>query len=123
MYRGGEEEEMPNTNPPNGTYTSTDDVNGGTLASWNGSFTYNGSADKEITYTRTSPSKTFDAVKNKSQGNAIVFSLTDNSVSPAVTVHFDLATPGSKNGKATYTGNCNNNSPDADQDGWTATQN
>ena len=114
---------MPNSNPPNGTYTSVDDIQNGSMASWNGSFTYNGSATNEITYTRTNPSQSYPAVQNKAQGNAIVFSLTDNSVSPAVTAHFNLATPGSKNGKATYGGNCHSsNQIKAGDDGWTATQ-
>ena len=112
---------MPNNpaTPPNGTYTSADDIANGGLASWNGSFTYTNGA---IAYTRTNPSQSYNTT-NTSQGNAIVFSLTDNSVSPAQTVHFALPTYSAHgNGKAKYKGNVNNNSPKATDDTWTATQ-
>ena len=105
------------SNPPNGTYTSTC---GTDFSSWDGSFTYN---DGTIVYTTTSPSFTYPSTTNTSNGNAIVFQLTDTSVTPNVTVQFNGSgfawQPGNK---AKYSGKCHKVGPDDDLDGWTATQ-
>jgi len=105
------------SNPPNGTYTSTC---GADFSSWDGSFTY---TDGTIVYTTTSPSFTYPDASNKSNGNAIVFDLTDTSVTPNVTVQFNGSSfayqPGNK---AQYSGNCHKKWPGAGEDGWTATQ-
>jgi hypothetical protein len=105
------------SNPPNGTYTSTC---GADFSSWDGSFTY---TDGTIVYTTTSPSFTYPDASNKSNGNAIVFDLTDTSVTPNVTVQFNGSSfayqPGNK---AQYSGNCHKKGPGAGEDGWTATQ-
>jgi hypothetical protein len=111
---------MPNnpSNPPNGTYTSN---LGADFSSWDGSFTY---TDGTIVYTTTSPSFTYPSTTNKSNGNAIVFDLTDTSVTPNVTVQFNGPTfaYNGPNNKAQYSGHCEQLGPKADQDGWTATQ-
>ena len=110
---------MPNdpSNPPNGTYTSTC---GADFSSWDGSFTY---TDGTIVYTTTSPSFTYPATTNTSNGNAIVFQLTDTSVTPNVTVQFNGSSfayqPGNE---AQYSGKCHRVGPTAGEDGWTATQ-
>ena len=105
------------SNPPNGTYTSSC---GADFSSWDGSFTY---TNGTIVYTTTSPSFTYPNASNKSNGNAIVFDLTDTSVTPNVTVQFNGSSfayqPGNK---AQYSGNCHKKGPGAGQDGWTATQ-
>jgi len=105
------------SNPPNGTYTSTC---GADFSSWDGSFTY---TDGTIVYTTTSPSFTYPDASNTSNGNAIVFDLTDTSVTPNVTVQFNGSSfayqPGNK---AQYSGNCHKKGPGAGEDGWTATQ-
>jgi hypothetical protein len=105
--------------PPNGTYTSTCV---GDLSSWDGSFTYDNET-KIIAYTRTNPSGTYDT-SNTSNGNAIVFDLTDTNVTPHQTVKFNG--PGFKykgpNNKAEYKGNCHQKGPTDTEDGWTATQ-
>ena len=104
------------SNPPNGTYTSTC---GTDFSSWDGSFTY---TDGTIDYTRTNPSGTYNTT-NKSNGNAIVFDLTDTSVTPNVTVQFNGSSFAYQPcNKAQYSGKCHNVGPTADQDGWTATQ-
>ena len=103
--------------PPNGTYTSTC---GADFSSWDGSFTYD---DGTIVYTRTSPSGIYNT-SNIANGNAIVFDLTDTSITPNVTVQFNgpgFAFKGPNN-KAKYSGNCHNKGPGAGEDGWTATQ-
>jgi hypothetical protein len=106
---------MPNnnpSNPPNGTYTSNC---GADFSSWDGSFTY---TDGAIAYTRTSPSGTYNT-SNTSNGNAIVFDLTDGTG----TVQFNGSSfayqPGNK---AQYSGHCHNRGPAAGEDAWTATQ-
>ncbi len=105
---------MPNnpSNPPNGTYTS---CCGTDFSSWDGSFTY---TDGAIDYTRTNPSGTYSST-NKSNGNAIVFDLTDSTE----TIQFNGSSfayqPGNK---AQYSGNCHKVGPAAGQDAWTATQ-
>ena len=105
------------SNPPNGTYTCTC---GADFSSWDGSFTYNNGT---IVYTTTSPSFTYPAATNKSNGNAIVFDLTDTNVTPNVTVQFNGSSFAYQPGdKAQYSGNCHNKGPGAGQDGWTATQ-
>jgi hypothetical protein len=106
--------------PPNGTYTSTC---GADFSSWDGSFTYD-NITKIIGYTTTSPSFTYPDTTNKSNGNAIVFDLTNTNVTPNVTVQFNGRTfeykePGNK---AEYSGNCEQKGPPDNQDGWTATQ-
>ena len=100
------------SNPPNGKYNSTC---GTDFSSWDGSFTYyNGT----IVYTRTNPSGTYNT-SNTSNGNAIVFDLTDGTG----TVKFNGSSfayqPGNK---AQYSGNCHKQGPTATLDGWTATQ-
>ena len=107
------------SNPPNGTYNSTC---GTAFSSWDGSFTY---TNGTIVYTRTSPSHTFPSTSNTSNGNAIVFDLTDTSVTPNVTVQFNgpaFAYTGPNDNQAQYSGNCHNKGPGAGEDGWTATQ-
>ena len=105
------------SNPPNGTYTSTC---GADFSSWDGSFTY---TDGTIVYTTTSPSFTYPDTSNKSNGNAIVFDLTDTCVTPNVTVQFNGSSFAYQPGdKAQYSGNCHKKGPGAGQDGWTATQ-
>jgi hypothetical protein len=107
-------------NPPNGTYTSDC---GGDLSSWDGSFTYD-NITKIIVYTRTNPSGTYDT-SNKSNGNAVVFDLTDTSVTPNVTVQFNgpgFAYTGPNGNQAEYSGNCHQKGPTDTEDGWTATQ-
>jgi len=105
------------SNPPNGTYTSTC---GADFSSWDGSFTY---TDGTIVYTTTSPSFTYPDASNKSNGNAIVFDLTDTSVTPNVTVQFNGSSFAYQPGdKAQYSGNCHKKGPGAGEDGWTATQ-
>ena len=105
------------SNPPNGTYTSTC---GADFSSWDGSFAY---TDGAIVYTRTSPSQTFPSTSNTSNGNAIVFDLTDTSVTPNVTVQFNGSSFAYQPGdKAQYSGNCHKKGPGAGEDGWTATQ-
>jgi|SRR6266699_2006333 hypothetical protein len=110
---------LPNpSDPPNGTYTSDC---GGDLSSWDGSFTY---CDGTIVYTRTNPSETYNT-SNSSNGNAIVFSLTDTNVNPNQTVMFNgpgFVYTGPNNNKAEYSGNCHKQGPTDTQDGWTATQ-
>jgi hypothetical protein len=104
--------------PPNGTYTSNCV---GDLSSWDGSFTY---TDGTIVYTRTNPSGTYNT-SNTSNGNAIVFSLTDTSVTPNQTVQFNgpgFAYTGPNDNEAQYSGNCHEKGPADTQDGWTATQ-
>jgi hypothetical protein len=100
------------SNPPNGTYTSNC---GADFSSWDGSFTY---TDGAIDYTRTNPSGTYNT-SNTSNGNAIVFDLTDGTE----TVKFNGSSfayqPGNK---AQYSGNCHKQGPGAGEDGWTATQ-
>jgi hypothetical protein len=111
---------MPNnppSNPPNGTYTSTC---GADFSSWDGSFTYD---DGTIVYTRTNPSQTYTTT-NTSNGNAIVFDLTDTSVTPHVTVQFNGSSfawqePGNK---AQYSGKCHEIGPTAGLDSWAASQ-
>jgi hypothetical protein len=100
------------SNPPNGTYTS----NCGTdFSSWDGSFTY---TDGAIDYTRTNPSGTYNT-SNTSNGNAVVFDLTDGTE----TVKFNGSSFVYKpNNKAEYKGNCHQQGPTDTQDGWTATQ-
>jgi hypothetical protein len=106
------------SNPPNGTYTSTC---GADFSSWDGSFTYD-NITKIIVYTRTNPSGTYNT-SNTSNGNAIVFDLTDTSVTPNVTVQFNGSSFAYQPGdKAQYSGNCHKKGPGAGQDGWTATQ-
>ena len=106
------------SNPPNGTYTSTC---GPDFSSWDGSFTYD-NITKIIVYTRTNPSGTYNT-SNTSNGNAIVFDLTDTSVTPNVTVQFNGSSFAYQPGdKAQYSGNCHKKGPGAGQDGWTATQ-
>jgi hypothetical protein len=104
------------SNPPNGTYTSNC---GADLSSWDGSFTY---TDGAIDYTRTNPSGTYNT-SNTSNGNAIVFDLTDTNVTPNQTVQFNGSSfayePGNK---AEYSGNCHEKGHTDTQDGWTATQ-
>jgi hypothetical protein len=105
------------SDPPNGTYTS----NCGTaFSSWDGSFTYNNGT---IAYTRTNPSETYNT-SNSSNGNAIVFSLTDTNVNPNQTVMFNGSSFLFKgpNNKAEYKGHCHEQGPTDGQDGWTATQ-
>ncbi len=100
------------TTPPNGTYTSN--VTDG-LSSWSGSFTY---TDGAIVYTRTNPPGTYRA-NNTSQGNAIVFAISDGTK----TVHF--AGPTYKalpNNKAQYSGTADDHQPNDTDGGWTATQ-
>jgi hypothetical protein len=100
------------SDPPNGTYTSTC---GADFSSWDGSFTYyNGT----IVYTRTNPSGTYNT-SNTSNGNAIVFDLTDGTD----TVQFNGSSFLFKgpNNKAEYKGHCHQGPTDA-EDGWTATQ-
>lgn len=106
------------SNPPNGTYTSTCGAN---FSSWDGSFTY---TDGTIVYTTTNPSFTYPATTNTSNGNAIVFDLTNTNVTPNVTVQFNGSSfkwKGSNN-KADYSGNCHKQGPTAGEDAWTATQ-
>ena len=105
------------SNPPNGTYTSTC---GADLSSWDGSFTYD---DGTIVYTRTNPSGTYDT-SNSSNGNAIVFDLTDTSVTPNQTVQFNGTSfvYTGPNNEAQYSGNCHEKGHTDTQDGWTATQ-
>jgi hypothetical protein len=103
------------SNPPDGTYNSTC---GAGFSSWDGTFTYNNST-KAIVYTRSNPSGTYN-VSNSSNGNAIVFTLSDGTQ----TVKFTGSTfkwKGSNN-KAEYSGNCHLEGPTAGEDGWTATQ-
>jgi|ERR1700720_1373078 hypothetical protein len=100
------------SDPPNGTYTSTC---GADFSSWDGSFTYyNGT----IVYTRTNPSGTYNT-SNTSNGNAIVFDLTDGTD----TVQFNGSSFLFKgpNNKAEYKGHCHQGPTDT-ADGWTATQ-
>jgi hypothetical protein len=100
------------SDPPNGTYTSTC---GADFSSWDGSFTYyNGT----IVYTRTNPSETYNT-SNTSNGNAIVFDLTDGTD----TVQFNGSSFLFKgpNNKAEYKGHCHQGPTDT-ADGWTATQ-
>jgi hypothetical protein len=107
------------SNPPNGTYTSTC---GADFSSWDGSFTY---TDGAIVYTRTNPSGTYNS-SNSSNGNAIVFDLTDTGVTPNKTVQFNgpgFAYTGPNDDKAQYSGHCHNRGPAAGEDAWTATQN
>ena len=107
--------------PPNGTYTSTC---GADFSSWDGSFTYDNTT-KIIVYTTTSPSFTYPDTTNKSNGNAIVFDLTNTNVTPNVKVQFNgptFAYTGPNGNKAQYSGNCEQKGPGAGQDGWTATQ-
>jgi hypothetical protein len=105
------------SDPPNGTYTSNC---GAALSSWSGSFTYTNGA---IVYTRTNPSGSYNS-SNESNGNAIVFSVTDTNVSPHQIVKFNG--PGFKyqgpNNKAEYSGDCHEKGSTDGQDGWTATQ-
>jgi hypothetical protein len=105
------------SNPPNGTYTSTC---GGDFSSWDGSFTYDNGT---IVYTRTNPSGTYDT-SNTSNGNAIVFDLTDTSVTPHQTVQFNSTSFvwTGPNNEAQYSGHCEQIGPSAVQDPWTATQ-
>jgi hypothetical protein len=99
--------------PPNGTYTSTVT---GDLASWSGSFTYTNGA---IAYTRTSPSGNYSA-NNTSNGNAIVFSITDGTTTITFTSSSFAYQPGNK---AQYSGNCHSNrNITGGQDSWSATQ-
>jgi hypothetical protein len=105
---------MPNnpSNPPDGPYTSTC---GADFSSWDGSFTYTEGA---IAYTRTSPPGTYNA-HNSSNGNAIVFDLSDGTE----TVQFDGSSFAYQpNGEARYSGNCHEKGRAAGQDAWTATQ-
>jgi hypothetical protein len=100
------------SDPPNGSYTSTC---GADFSSWDGSFTYyNGT----IVYTRTNPSETYNT-SNTSNGNAIVFDLTDGTD----TVQFNGSSFLFKgpNNKAEYKGHCHQGPTDT-ADGWTATQ-
>ena len=100
------------SDPPNGSYTSTC---GADFSSWDGSFTYyNGT----IVYTRTNPSGTYNT-SNTSNGNAIVFDLTDGTD----TVQFNGSSFLFKgpNNKAEYKGHCHQGPTDT-ADGWTATQ-
>jgi hypothetical protein len=113
---------MPNNPPPNpstplnGTYTSTC---GADFSSWDGSFTY---TDGTIVYTRTNPSGTYDT-SNTSNGNAIVFDLTDTSVTPNQTVQFNgTSFAWQPDNKAQYSGKCHGIGPGASLDGWTASQ-
>ena len=104
------------SNPPNGTYTSTC---GTDFSSWDGSFTYD---DGTIVYTRTNPSQTYTTT-NTSNGNAIVFDLTDTSVTPYVTVQFNGSSfAWQPDNNAQYSGKCHKQGPTASLDGWTATQ-
>jgi hypothetical protein len=105
------------SDPPNGTYTSNC---GAALSSWSGSFTYTNGA---IVYTRTNPSGTYDT-SNSSNGNAVVFSLTDTNVYPNQTVQFNGSSfkYEGPNNKAEYSGNCHEKGLTDGQDGWTATQ-
>jgi len=115
---------VPNNTPPAGTYSSDADINGGELSSWDGSFTYDPTQTNQIAYTRNNPYTQFAAVANKSDGNAIVFTLIDNSVSPPKKVNFHLNQPGNQGGKVQYKGNANDNQdPAGGEEGWTATQN
>jgi hypothetical protein len=99
-------------NPPNGTYTSNC---GSDFSSWDGSFTY---TDGAIDYTRTNPSGTYNT-SNTSNGNAIVFDLTDGTE----TVKFNGSSFVYKpDNKAEYKGNCHQKGPTDTEDGWTATQ-
>jgi hypothetical protein len=103
--------------PPNGTYTSTC---GADFSSWDGSYTY---TNGTIVYTTTSPSFTYPATTNTSNGNAIVFDLTDTNVTPNVTVQFNGSSFAYQPGdKAKYSGNCHKRGPGAAEDAWTATQ-
>ena len=103
------------SNPPNGTYTCTC---GADFSSWDGSFTYD-NVTKIIVYTTTSPSFTYPDTTNKSNGNAIVFDLTDGTD----TVQFNGSSFLFKgpNNKAEYKGHCHQGPTDT-ADGWTATQ-
>lgn len=107
------------SNPPDGPYTSTC---GTDFSSWNGSFTYS-PTNGAIVYTRTNPSGTYNT-RNTSNGNAIVFYLTDGTE----TVKFNGPTfkrkgPNNKGEyKAEYSGRCHREGPPDDLDGWTATQ-
>ena len=108
------------SNPPTGTYTSTC---GADFSSWDGSFTYD-NVTKAIVYTTTSPSFTYPSTTNTSNGNAIVFDLTDTSVTPHVTVQFNGSSfawqePGNK---AQYSGKCHKQGPTAGLDSWAASQ-
>jgi hypothetical protein len=107
--------------PPNGAYTSTC---GPDFNTWDGSFTY---TNGTIVYDRTgvTPSQKFPSTTNKSHGNAIVFDLTDTSVTPHVTVQFNGPTfvyTGPNGNQAQYSGHCEQLAPIATEDGWTATQ-
>jgi len=95
--------------PPNGTYSSTDDVSNGTYAGWNGSFAWDGT---NITYTLSSNNTTLPAVSNLSNGDAFVFNLTYNNNTVRINV--------TKNG-SDYTGRCHDpNKPTDDSgDDWT----
>jgi hypothetical protein len=104
------------SDPPNGTYTSSC---GAALSSWDGCFSYDNGT---IVYTRTNPSGMYNT-SNESNGNAIVFSLTDTNVQPNQTVKFNGSSFVYKpNNKAEYKGNCPKQGPTDNQDGWTATQ-
>ena len=98
--------------PPNGTYTSSC---GTDFSSWDGSFTY---TDGAIDYTRTNSSGTY-STSNTSNGNAIVFDLTDGTD----TVQFNGSSFLFKgpNNKAEYKGHSHQGPTDT-ADGWTATQ-
>jgi hypothetical protein len=101
------------SSPPNASYTSTIT---GDLASWSGTFTYNNGA---IQYTRTSTSTNYTA-SNTSNGNAIVFSITDGTTTITFTGSSFAYQPGNK---AQYSGNAHSNHGiTGGQDGWTATQ-
>jgi hypothetical protein len=99
-------------NPPNDIYTSTC---GADFSSWDGSFTYDNGT---IVYTRTNPYGTYNTT-NQSNGNAIVFSLTDANQTVKFNGSHFVYKP---NNKAEYKGNCHQQGPTDNQDGWTATQ-
>jgi hypothetical protein len=103
---------MPNT-PPNGVYTSAVT---GDLSSWSGRFTY---TDGAIEYTRANDPHHHYRADNTSNGNAMVFSITDGTD----TIKFNgpnyKSDPGNK---AEYSGNVHKEDPADTPDGWTATQ-
>ena len=106
---------MPPTSPRNASYSSRDDDAHGAMHSWDGSFVYN---NGDIDYTRDNPFRQFPTTVNTAQGNAIVFSLTDENNN---TARFSLTNYTSSGGFDHYRGHCSGGRSPFDDDGWTAT--
>jgi hypothetical protein len=109
---------MPNppSKPPNGKYNSTITTITGDLSSWSGSFTY---FEGAIEYRRAdNPNHPYNT-DNSSQGNAIVFSITDGTD----TIKFNGPSyTSAPHDKAQYSGHVHKQDPANTSDGWTATQ-